>query len=127
MIHDKDYIIRIVKQFSEFISGLLVGKNEGFSTEEQVLFNTLMKDTFKMSFEELSSKSISEIERMISEKDNFQQLAYYELLGNLFFYHFKIISNKDFAEKSKKFYEIWLQKSQIFSISIIKRIEELKK
>ena len=29
MIHDKDYIIRIVKQFSEFLSRLLLEKNEG--------------------------------------------------------------------------------------------------
>lgn len=34
MIHDKDYIIRIVKQFSEMIANMLIGKNEG-TLEEQ--------------------------------------------------------------------------------------------
>lgn len=34
MIHDKDYMMRQVRQLSELLSQLFLGKNEGLSTEE---------------------------------------------------------------------------------------------
>ncbi len=127
MIHDKDYIIRIVKQFSEMIANMLLGKNEGTPSEEQMVFETQMKDIFKMSFEELSAMSIQEIKDWVESKDEPHHIAYYELLGNLFFYKFKENPSKDLAEKAQNFYEIWLQKAQIFSIPVMGRIGELKK
>ena len=70
MIHDKDYIIRIVKQFSEFLSKMILGgKNEGELSEWDRIFDTNMNDTFKMSFETLASKSSDEIINLINEKD----------------------------------------------------------
>ena len=126
MIHDKDYIIRIVKQFSEMIANMLLGKNEGRPEEEQMVFETQMKDIFKMSFEELSSKSLTEIHDFVKSKDEPHHIAYYELLGNLFFYKFKENSNKDLAEKAQEFYNIWLQKSGIFSIPVMGRLGEIK-
>ena len=127
MIHDKDYIIRIVKQFSEMIANMLLGKIEGTLPEEQQrIFETNMNDTFKMSFETLASKSTDEIIGMINEKDSSHQVPYFELLGHLFYFKFKEHQSKDFAEKAKTFYEIYLQKSSIFSLPIINRINELK-
>ena len=35
------------------------------------------------------------------------------------------IKNKDYAQKSKTFYELWIQKSSIFSLPIMSRINEL--
>lgn len=126
MIHDKDYIIRIVKQFSEMIANMLLGKNEGTMEEQQMVFETQMKDIFKMDFEELSAMSINEISAWVNAKDEPHHVAYYELLGHLFYYKFKEEGKRDFADKAKAFYELWLRKSQIFSLPVMSRINELK-
>ena len=126
MIHDKDYIIRIVKQFSEFLSAMLLGKNEGELPEQQRIFDTNMNDTFKMDFETLASKSTDEIMALINEKENGHHVPYFELLGHLFYFKNRENPNPGFAEKAQKFYETYLQKSGIFSMPIIARINELK-
>ena len=127
MIHDKDYIIRIVKQFSEFLSKMILGgKNEGDLTELERVFDTNMRDTFKISFEELAHKSTEEILEMVSEKDTAHHIPYFELLGHLFYFKNKENPNPEFAAKAKTFYEIYLQKSGIFSMPIVSRINELK-
>ncbi len=127
MIHDKDYIIRIVKQFSEMLATLLLGKNEGTLPEEQQnVFETNMNDTFKMSFEDLASQSTDSIIAMIDAKDKAHHIPYYELLGHIFYFRNKENPNPDFAQKAKTFYEIYLQRSGIFSLPIVNRIGELK-
>ena len=127
MIHDKDYIIRIVKQFSEFLSKMIFGgSNEGEISEWERIFDTNMNDTFKMSFDELSLKTSDEIILLVEEKDNSHHIPYFELLGHLFYLKSKETGNKDFAEKAKAFYEMYLQKSGIFSMPIITRINDLK-
>lgn len=128
MIHDKDYIIRIVKQFSEFLSKMILGgKNEGDLVELQRVFDTNMNDTFKMDFETLSAKSTDEIVQLINDKDKSHHIPYFELLGHLFYFKNKENPNPDFAEKAKVFYEHYLQTSGIFSMPIMSRIGELKK
>ena len=128
MIHDKDYIIRIVKQFSEFLSKMILGgKDEGELSEIERVFDTNMNDTFKMNFETLSAKSTGEIVQMINEKEKSHHIPYFELLGNLFYFKNKETPNPDFAEKAKVFYEHYLQTSGIFSLPIVSRIGELKK
>ncbi|WP_417428167.1 hypothetical protein [Halpernia sp.] len=127
MIQDKDYIIRIVKQFSEFLSKLLLGKNEGELTEQQRVFDTNMNDTFKMDFETLAAKSTDEIIKLIEAKDSGHQIPFFELAGHLFYFKNKENPNPNFTEKALKFYEIYLQKSGIFSMPIMSRIGELKK
>lgn len=127
MIHDKDYIIRIVKQFSEFLSKIIFGgKNEGELSEWDRIFDTNMNDTFKMSFETLASKSSDEIINLINEKDKAHHVPYFELLGHLFYFKNKENPNTDFAEKAKTFYEMYLQQSGIFSMPIVSKIDELK-
>lgn len=127
MIHDKDYIIRIVKQFSEFLSKMILGgKNEGDLSELERVFDTNMKDTFKMSFEELAAKSAHEITELVNTKDTAHHIPYYELLGHVFYFKNKENANPDFAGKAKNFYEIYLQKSGVFSMPIVSRINELK-
>ena len=127
MIHDKDYLIRIVKQFSEFLSKMILGgKNEGDLTELERVFDTNMRDTFKISFEELAHKSTEEILEMVSEKDTAHHIPYFELLGHLFYFKNKENPNPEFAAKAKTFYETYLQKSGIFSMPIVSRINELK-
>lgn len=126
MIHDKDYILRIVRQFSNMLSKLLLGKNENEFLEFETTFNTQMSDVFKMNFEELSNKSLVEIQEFVNEKNKNFHADYYELLGHLFYLKGKEIGNKAFLEKSKKFYELYLEKSKIFSLQIVNRIEEIK-
>ena len=127
MIHDKDYIIRIVKQFSEFLGKMILGgKNDGDSTELQRIFDTNMNDTFKMTFEKLAEKDTAEITGLIEAKEPAHQVAFYELLGHLFYFKFKEEETPGFAEKSIVFYELFLQKSGIFSMPIVSRISELK-
>lgn len=108
------------------LSKLLLGKNEGELSELERVFDTNMNDTFKMSFDELSSKSTEEITQIIYEKDTSHHLPYFELLGHLFFLKYQETGNKDFGEKAKTFYEIYLQKSGIFSLPVINRINEIK-
>ena len=127
MIHDKDYIIRIVKQFSEFLSKMILGgKNEGDVTELERVFETNMRDTFKMSFEELALKSADEITELLNTKDTAHHIPYFELLGHLFYFKNKENPSPDLAAKAKVFYETYLQKSGIFSMPIVSRIYELE-
>lgn len=128
MIHDKDYILRIVKQFSEFLSKMILGgESGGDEIELQRVFDTNMNDTFKMDFETLSSKPADEIVLLINEKDKSHHIPYFELLGNLFYFKNKENPNPDFAEKATVFYEHYLKASGIFSMPIVSRIAELKK
>ena len=127
MIHDKDYIIRIVKQFSEFLSKMILGgKNEGDLTELERVFETNMRDTFKMSFEELALKSADEITELVNTKDTAHHIPYFELLGHLFYFKNTENPTPELAAKAKAFYETYLQKSGIFSMPIVSRINELK-
>lgn len=128
MIHDKDYIIRIVKQFSEFLSKMIIGgNNDGDPTELQRIFDTNMNDTFKMDFETLSGKSAEEIIQFINEKDSSHQIPFFELLGHLYFFKNKETPDPDYAAKAKVFYEQYLKTSGIFSMPIVSRIGELSK
>ncbi len=128
MIHDKDYIIRIVKQFSEFLTKMIIGgNNEGDPAELQRIFDTNMNDTFKMDFDTLSGKSAEEIIQLITKKDSSHHIPFFELLGHLFFFKNKETPNPEYAAKAKVFYENYLQKSGIFSMPIVSRIAELNK
>ena len=128
MIHDKDYIIRIVKQFSEFLSKMILGgESGGDEVELQRVFDTNMNDTFKMNFETLSAMPTEEIVQLINEKEKSHHIPYFELLGNLFYFKNKENPDPKFAEKAKVFYEQYLQKSGIFSTPIVSRIGELNK
>lgn len=127
MIHDKDYIMRIVKQFSELLATMMLGKNEGELKDEQTLFETQMRDVFKMDFDELSAKSVEEITEWVEAKDDAHQIAYYELLGNLFYYKYHGVPDRNFALHAKVYYETWLQKSKIFSLPVMSKLTVLNK
>ncbi|WP_297984025.1 hypothetical protein [uncultured Chryseobacterium sp.] len=126
MIHDKDYIMRIVKNFSDMLSKLILGKNESDLIELQRTFDTQMNDVFKLNFDKLSEKRTAEILDFVNAKEESHQIAYLELLGNLFYVKGKELENSEMLLKSKTFYEMYLQRSGIFSMPIISRINELK-
>lgn len=127
MIHDKDYIIRIVKQFSEFLAKQLLEKNEGkLSPELQTVFETGMSDSFKMDFDTLAQKNIEEIDAWVAGKDEAHQLPYLELLGHLFYFKFKDGGDEDRARAAHHYYSEYLRRSGIFSLPVMARVNELK-
>ena len=84
------------------------------------------KDIFKMDFTELSLKSKEEITEMVKLRESKDHVDYYEMLGNVFMFHYRTEGKTDFAEKAKTFYELYLTTSGIFAMPIINRINELK-
>jgi hypothetical protein len=86
-----------------------------------------MKDIFKMSFSDISSKTKEEIIEIVNERQERDHKDYYEMLGNLFYFKGKESNNTDFLDKAKIFYERYLQTSGIFALPVINRINEIKK
>lgn len=126
MIHDKDFMMRIVRQFSNLLSKLILGKNEGeFIEDADYYFDTQLNDIFKENFTQFSSKAKGEIINVINKREDKDHKDYYEMLGNLFYLKGKETNNKDFLDKAKTFYELYLQTSGIFALPVINRISEL--
>ena len=125
MIQDKDYMIRLVRQFSNFLSKLILGKNEGDPIEEERIFETQLKDIFHSDFETLAAKSNEELIQFVEEKENFHA-DYFEMLGNLFYYKGKLLEDLSYLDSAKLFYQRYLQTSGIFAMPIITRISEIE-
>lgn len=125
MIQDKDFTLRLIRQLSQALEKLLLGKPEESLMQKELDFDSLMKDIFKMDFAELSLKSKEEIIEMVKLRESKDHADYYEMLGNVFMFHFQIEKKIDFAEKAKSFYELYLTTSGIFAMPIINRINEV--
>ncbi len=126
MIQDKDFTLRLIRQLSQALEKLLLGKPEESLMQKELDFDSLMKDIFKISFAELASKSTEEIIGTVKERESKDHADYYEMLGNVFMFHYRTEGKLDFADKAKTFYELYLQTSGIFALPIINRINELK-
>ena len=81
---------------------------------------------FKIDFKTISQKSTEEIDEMVQLRESKDHADYYEMLGNVFMFHYRTEGKLDFADKAKTFYELYLQTSGIFALPIINRINELK-
>ena len=127
MITDKEFTLRLIRQLSQALEKLILDKPEESLMQKELDFDSLMKDIFKFDFKELSSKSKEEIIEIVNERQERDHKDYYEMLGNLFYYNGKVLNNKDFLDKAKTFYELYLQTSGIFALPIINRINEIKK
>lgn len=125
MIQDKDFTLRLIRQLSQALEKLLLGKPEESLMQKELDFDSLMKDIFKMDFAELSLKSKEEIIEMVKLREPKDHADYYEMLGNVFMFHFRTEGQLDFSEKAKSFYELYLTTSGIFALPIINRINEL--
>lgn len=126
MIQDKDFTLRLIRQLSQALEKLLLGKPEESLMQKELDFDSLMKDIFKIDFAELSKKSAEEIDDMVKQRESKDHADYYEMLGNVFMFHYRTENDVDFAKKAKLFYEKYLQTSGIFALPIINRIAELK-
>lgn len=127
MIQDKDFTLRLIRQLTQALEKILLGKPEESLMQKDLDLDFLMKDIFKFDFKELSSKSISEIDALVEDGESKDHVDYYEMLGNVFQFKFNQTKQLDFAEKAKYCYERYLHKSGIFALPIINRISVLKK
>ncbi|WP_042722830.1 hypothetical protein [Flavobacterium sp. B17] len=127
MITDKEFTLRLIRQLSQALEKLILDKPEESLMQKELDFDSLMRDIFKMSFTEISSKTKEEIIEIVNERQERDHKDYYEMLGNLFYFKGKTEDNKDFLDKGKTFYELYLQTSGIFALPVINRISEIKK
>lgn len=125
MIQDKDFSLRLIRQLTQALEKLLLGKPEESLMQKELDFDSLMKDIFKINFKELASKSKEDIIEIVKWRESKDHADYYEMLGNIFMFHYRLEGTKDFADKAKTFYELYLQTSGIFALPIINRINEL--
>lgn len=126
MIQDKDFTLRLIRQLTQALEKLLLGKPEESLMQKELDFDSLMKDIFKIDFKELALKSKEDIIELVKERESKDHADYYEMLGNVFMFHYRTEGKLDFADKAKTFYELYLQTSGIFALPIINRINELK-
>ncbi|KFF09211.1 hypothetical protein [Chryseobacterium luteum] len=127
MITDKEFTLRLIRQLTQALEKLILDKPEESLMQKELDFDSLMKDIFKIDFTEISSKTKEEIIAMVNERQERDHKDYYEMLGNLFYFKGKQGDNKDFLDKAKTFYELYLQTSGIFALPVINRINEMKK
>ena len=126
MIQDKDFTLRLIRQLTQALEKLLLGKPEESLMQKELDFDSLMKDIFKINFKELALKSKEDIIELVKERESKDHADYYEMLGNVFMFYYRTEGKLDFADKAKTFYELYLQSSGIFALPIINRINELK-
>ncbi|AQX04444.1 hypothetical protein BAX97_00785 [Elizabethkingia meningoseptica] len=126
MIQDKDFTLRLIRQLSQALEKLLLGKPEESLMQKELDFDSLMRDIFKMNFQEVSSKTSDELIQLVEERETKDHPDYYEMLGNLFYFHYKQESNADYAQKAKAMYQKYLQTSGIFALPIINRINSIQ-
>ncbi|WP_374461560.1 hypothetical protein [Chryseobacterium taeanense] len=127
MITDKEFTLRLIRQLTQALEKLILDKPEESLMQKELDFDSLMRDIFKMSFTEISSKTKDELIEIVNERQERDHKDYYEMLGNLFYFKGKTENNKDFLDKAKTFYELYLQTSGIFALPVINRISEIKK
>ncbi|ATN07300.1 hypothetical protein CRN76_18805 [Chryseobacterium indologenes] len=127
MITDKEFTLRLIRQLTQALEKLILDKPEESLMQKELDFDTLMRDIFKMNFTEVSSMTKEEMIALVNERQERDHKDYYEMLGNLFYFKSRQEPNKDFQDKAKTFYELYLQTSGIFALPIINRINELKK
>ncbi|ASE63319.1 hypothetical protein [Chryseobacterium indologenes] len=127
MITDKEFTLRLIRQLTQALEKLILDKPEESLMQKELDFDMLMRDIFKMNFTEVSSMTKEEMIALVNERQERDHKDYYEMLGNLFYFKSRQEPNKDFQDKAKTFYELYLQTSGIFALPIINRINELKK
>lgn len=127
MITDKEFTLRLIRQLTQALEKLILDKPEESLMQKELDFDTLMRDIFKMNFAEVSSMTKEEMIALVNERQERDHKDYYEMLGNLFYFKSREGQNKDFQDKAKTFYELYLQTSGIFALPVINRINELKK
>ena len=68
MIQDKDFTLRLIRQLTQALEKLLLGKPEESLMQKELDFDSLMKDIFKIDFKELASKSKEELIEIVKKR-----------------------------------------------------------
>ena len=84
MIQDKDFTLRLIRQLTQALEKLLLGKPEESLMQKELDFDSLMKDIFNMDFNDIASKSKEELIKIVKERESKDHADYYEMLGNVF-------------------------------------------
>lgn len=127
MIQDKDFTLRLIRQLTQALEKLILDKPEESLMQKELDYDSLMKDIFKLDFNQVASMSKEELIVLVNQRESKDHKDYYEMLGNLFYWKGKELQNIDFLQKAKAFYELYLQTSGIFALPIINRIGEVNK
>ena len=125
MIQDKDYTLRLIRQFTQALEKLILDKPEDHLMQKEIDYDALIKDVFKIDFKTLSSLSYEEIVEQVNERQEKDRKDYYEMLGHLYYYEGSKTKNPEMLRISKLFYQNYLTASQIYALPIINRIAEL--
>lgn len=127
MIQDKDFTIRLIRQFIQALDRLILGKPEESLMQKELDYDSLLKDIFSLSFDDLIASSNEDLNSLILKHEEKNQKDYYELLGNLFYFKGKEENNSTYLQRSSHFYTLYLEKSKIYSLPILTRISEIAK
>lgn len=127
MIQDKDFTLRLIRQLTQALEKLILDKPEESLMQKELDYDSLMKDIFKLDFNQVASMSKEELIALVSQRESKDHKDYYEMLGNLFYWKGTELQNIDLLQKAKAFYELYLQTSGIFALPIINRIGEVNK
>lgn len=125
MIQDKDYTLRLIRQFTQALEKMILDMPEDHLMQKEMDYDALIKDVFKIDFKTLSSLSYEEIVEQVNERQEKDRKDYYEMLGHLYYYEGSKTKNPEMLRISKLFYQNYLTASQIYSLPIINRIAEL--
>ena len=69
MIQDKDFTLRLIRQLTQALEKLLLGKPEESLMQKELDFDSLMKDIFKIDFKELALKSKEELIEIVKKEN----------------------------------------------------------
>lgn len=127
MIQDKDFTLRLVRQLSTSLEKLLLGKPEESLMEKDMDLDVALRDIFKMNFETYADISTDEVKQMVLDLEDRNHVDYFLLIGNLFYFQWKVDKKENYQQKAIMGYENYLQKSGVFALPIITRIGDLKK
>ena len=89
MIQDKDFTLRLIRQLTQTLEKLLLGKPEESLMQKELDFDSLMKDIFNMDFNDIASKSKEELIKIVKERESKDHADYYEMLGNVFMFYYR--------------------------------------
>ncbi|KAF5274455.1 hypothetical protein FQR65_LT16992 [Abscondita terminalis] len=106
---DKDFTIRLIRQLSQALEKLLLGKPEESLMQKELNFDSLMRDIFRMNFRDVASKTSEGLIQMVEEKETKDRPDYYEMLGNLFYFHYQQENNAEYAPEQECIRNIFRQ------------------
>lgn len=124
MILDNAYTLKQLKQLTESLEALFLGSPDKNLVLEDLNVNTFLGNIFNLDYLTLRSRSAEDILTLVEKQETRLHTPLYEMLGNLFYYHYKT-DDSDAGALAKAMYQKYLETSGIFSMPIISRINTI--